>query len=128
MQAWGKPGVIDEDYADRFAAQIDDDLNLPRAIAVMWDLAKSNLPGSTKKATLLRFDRVLGLDLADWQPSESVIPDDILTLVQRRQQARTAKQWQLADQLRGQIAEAGYEIEDTLHGPQVHLAKVEDSA
>jgi cysteinyl-tRNA synthetase len=48
--AWGEAGTIDEEYADRFAAQVNDDLNLPRALAVVWDLVKSDLPDSTKKA------------------------------------------------------------------------------
>jgi cysteinyl-tRNA synthetase len=126
--AWGEPGAIDEDYADRFAAQLDDDLNLPRAVAVAWDLARSNLADSTKKATLLHFDRVLGLGLADWQPAETSVPDDIWQLVQQRQQARAARQWPIADRLRDQISAAGYEVEDTPQGPQIQRAKAEESA
>ncbi len=125
--AWGQPGVIDEDYADRFAAHLDDDLNLPRAVALLWELAKSDRPDPTKKATLLHFDRVLGLGLADWRPAETMVPDDILMLVQERQQARLAKQWHIADQLREQIAASGYEIEDTPHGPQVRRVPVEET-
>jgi cysteinyl-tRNA synthetase len=126
--AWGEPGTLDEDYADRFAAQVNDDLNLPRAVALVWDLAKSDRPDATKKATLLQFDRVLGLGLADWQPAETIVPDDIWQLVQQRQQARAAKQWRQADQLRVQISAAGYEVEDTLEGPQVHRARAEELA
>ncbi len=128
VQNWGEPGVIDKDYADRFVACINDDLNLPRALALVWELAKSDLSNSIKKATVLCFDRVFGLGLADWRPAETVVPDDILTLVQQRQQARAAKQWQIADQLRGRIIAAGYEIEDTRGGPQVRRVKVEEMA
>jgi cysteinyl-tRNA synthetase len=126
--AWGRPGVIDENYVDRFAAQVNDDLNLPRAMAVIWDLAKSDLPDSTKKATLLYLDSVLGLGLADWRPAETIVPDDIWQLVQQRQQARVAREWQRADQLRSQISAAGYEVEDTPQGPQIHRAKLAESA
>jgi cysteinyl-tRNA synthetase len=126
--AWGEAGVIDEDYADRFAAQVNDDLNLPRAVAVVWELAKSDRPDATKKATLLHFDRVLGLGLDEWQPAATIVPEDIWRLVQQRQQARAAKQWQLADQLRGQISAAGYEVEDTPQGPQVRRAKLAELA
>ena len=79
-------------------------------------------PASQKKATLVHFDRVLGLGLAEWQPAETVVPEEIQILVQQRQHARAAKQWQLADRLRGQISAAGYEIEDTPRGPQVQRA------
>ena len=122
VYAWGEAGAIDEAYADRFAAQLNDDLNLPRAVAVMWDLVKSDLPDSAKKATLLQFDRVLGLGLAEWRPVETIVPAEVLILVQRRQQARAARQWPLADELRGQISAAGYEIEDTPQGPHIQRA------
>jgi cysteinyl-tRNA synthetase len=91
-------------------------------------LVKSNLPDSVKKATLLQFDRVLGLGLAEWRPIETSIPDDIWRLIQQRQQARLAGQWQIADQLRGQINAAGYEVEDTPQGPQVQRATIGERA
>jgi cysteinyl-tRNA synthetase len=117
---WGEPGVVDEDYMDSFAAQINDDLNMPRALAVVWELVKSELPPSTKKATLLQFDRVLGLRLAEWRPvEEEAIPAEIEALVQQRQQARADKRWADADALRQQVADAGYEIKDTPGGPQL---------
>ena len=126
--AWGQPGTLEEDYVDRFAAHVNDDLNLPRAVAVLWDLAKSDRPDAAKKATLLHFDRVLGLGLAGWQPAEAVVPANIWQLVQQRQQARAARQWQVADQLRGQISAAGYEVEDTPQGPQVHRTRAQELA
>src|SRR6185503_4618090 len=109
---WGTPGQVDEGFIERFAEQINDDLNMPRALAVMWDLVRSELPPATKKATLLEYDRVLGLSLADWKPVEDVIPENVLALAQQRQEARTAKRWADADALRKQVGELGYEIED----------------
>ena len=124
VRALGQPGQIDEDYAARFATAINDDLNLPRAVAVLWDLLKSDRPNATKKATLLLFDRVLGLGLTEERAAEELIPEEVLDWVQQRQQARAAKQWPLADLLRGQIGAAGYEIEDTPQGPRVQRAGV----
>jgi cysteinyl-tRNA synthetase len=120
---WGEPGNVDEEYAERFAAQIKDDLNTPRALAVVWDLVKSDLPASTKKATLLFFDQVLGLDLGNWQPEVEEIPAEIIALVEQRQQARQEKRWADADALRIQAADAGYEVEDTPQGPRVKRKK-----
>jgi cysteinyl-tRNA synthetase len=116
---WGAPGALDPGTMDRFLVQINDDLNMPRALAVAWDLVRSDLPPASKKATLLEFDRVLGLRLAGCQPATAVAPDDILALVAQRQQARQEKRWQDADALRGQIRAAGYEVEDTPQGPRV---------
>jgi len=116
---WGSAGDADEGYLARFTEQINDDLNMPRALAVTWDLVRSDLPPSTKKATILVFDRILGLRLGEWQPSEDEIPEEILELVAKRQAARSEKRWQEADQLRDQVLAAGYEIKDTPEGPVV---------
>lgn len=117
--SWGTPGSVDEEFVDRFTAQINDDLIMPRALAVVWDLVRSDLPATTKKATLLRMDQVLGLGLAEWQPVEQRIPDAILALAEQRQTARGEKRWQEADQLRAEIQAAGYEVEDTAQGPRL---------
>ena len=83
------------------------------------ELVKGDLPDATKKGTLLEFDKVLGLGLADWQPVREVLPEAILLLVEQRQDARAGKRWQEADALRDQIHAAGYEIEDAAEGPRV---------
>jgi cysteinyl-tRNA synthetase len=117
---WGQPGKqVDQEFVDKFRAHINDDLNMPRSLALAWELVKSDLPNPTKKATLLEFDRVLGLRLAEWQPKEEIVPAEILALVEQRQQARKEKRWQDADALRDQVTAAGYEIEDTPQGPKV---------
>jgi cysteinyl-tRNA synthetase len=119
VYAWGEPGTADDQLVAHFTTEINDDLNLPRAVAIVWELTKSALPDSTKKATILQLDKVLGLRLGEWQPVETPVPDDIVNLVQQRQQARADKRWQDADQLRKQVYESGFEIEDTPQGPRV---------
>lgn len=116
---WGEPGEPDASYLNRFQEQINEDLNLPRALAVAWELVKDDLPRQTKKATLLQFDRVLGLQLADWLPHEAVIPPEIMVLIEERDKARAASQWKNADALREQVRQAGYEIKDTPDGPKI---------
>ncbi len=116
---WGEPGEPDQEFIDKFTQNINDDLNMPRAVATTWELVRSDLPVGVKKATLQQFDRVLGLDLAGWVPRADEIPADILELVQQRQVARAEKRWQDADRLREQIAAAGYEVKDTPQGPKI---------
>ncbi len=116
---WGEPGTADEEFVQKFTDQVNDDLNMPRAMAVTWELVRSELPSSTKKATLLVFDRVLGLGLAEWKPKEEEVPAEILDLVAQRQFARQEKRWKDADAIRDQIAAAGYELMDTPQGPKV---------
>lgn len=120
---WGPAGEADTGHLAQFTQEINDDLNLPRALAVTWELVKSDLPPAVKKATLLQFDRVLGLRLAEWRPTEATAPAGVLALVQQRQQARLEKRWADADALRKQVQTAGYEIEDTPQGPRVHSRK-----
>ncbi len=120
---WGQPGLLDEDYMEKFAEQINDDLNMPRVLALVWELVKSDLSSSTKKATLLEFDRVLGLRLMEWKPATVVIPGEIKALVEQRQQARKEKRWQDADMLREKMRALGYEIEDTPQGVRVRSFK-----
>jgi cysteinyl-tRNA synthetase len=116
---WGDPGSADEGYLKTFSEHINDDLNMPRVLALVWELVKSDLDAATKKATMLEFDRVLGLGLAEWQPKEVEIPDEIMQLAEQRQQARQAKRWAEADALREQIRQRGYEVEDTPEGARV---------
>jgi cysteinyl-tRNA synthetase len=120
---WGEAGAPDEEFMEQFMAQINNDLNMPRAVALTWELVRSNLPASTKKATLLQFDRVLGLRLAEWAPAEEVAPAEIMTMVEQRQQARAERRWKDADALRDQVKAAGYDIEDTPQGPRVRAVK-----
>jgi cysteinyl-tRNA synthetase len=120
---WGAPGTPDDEFVNDFTEQIHADLNMPRALAVTWDLVKSDLDVAAKKATLLAFDRVLGLRLAEAQPLAEVVPDDVMALVERRAQARHEKRWSDADTLRAQALELGYDIEDTPHGPSIRPRK-----
>ncbi len=113
---WGEAGEISTEYMDRFVAEINDDLNMPRALAVTWDLVHSGLPAGTRKATLLAFDEILGLDIRSWQPEEVVIPERVKALAEERQKARDTRDWQRADELRDQILESGFVVEDTRQG------------
>jgi len=121
---WGEAGSVDESFLHRFSVAVNDDLNMPRALAITWELVKSDLPAPTKKATLLVFNIVLGLGLGEWQPTEEEIPGDILAMLSERQAARMEKRWQDADTLREQIAAAGYEIEDTPQGSRVKTKQI----
>ena len=96
---------------------------MPRVLALCWELVADDLPDAAKKATLLHFDQVMGLGLAMWTPQEEAIPDAIHALAAQRQQARDAKDWATADALRDEITAAGYEIEDTPQGPNIHPRK-----
>ena len=92
---------------------------MPRALAVVWDLVRSELPDDVKKGTLLAFDRVLGLGLADWEPPREEVPAEVMEMVERRAEARLQRDFGTADALRAEILEAGFEVDDLPDGPRV---------
>ncbi|MCR4423583.1 MAG: cysteine--tRNA ligase [candidate division WOR-3 bacterium] len=118
-QFWqeGKEGDWLERAKAEFKAAIQDDLNLPQALAVVWNLVREGNRRQDRRAwqTLLDFDQVLGLRLGETNEEET-IPADIYQLAVERDRARKAKDWVRADQLRNEIKNRGWIVEDTLTG------------
>ncbi|PWF55077.1 cysteine--tRNA ligase [Massilia glaciei] len=114
----GEPGVPDDGYLDRFEAELRHDLNFPRALALAWEMLKSDLPDASKKATISRFDEAFGLRLALWTPAVVGVPPALAELMARRELARAERRWSDADQLRIQARSIGYELDDTAAGQQ----------
>lgn len=109
---------VDSKYKEQFKGKLFDDLNMPEVLAVVWEMVRDNeLSADTKAATLLDFDRVLGLELDTTHVSE--IPDEIQTLADKRQQARKNENYEKADNLRQQIKEKGFEVRDTDEGQEI---------
>jgi cysteinyl-tRNA synthetase len=116
---WGEAGEADASFISKFESFIYNDLNMPRAIALIRDLIRADLPDSVKKASLLEFDRVLGLDFAAWEPAIEAIPEEVKALAKAREAAREAKNWAEADAIRNRISDAGYTVEDTSEGSRL---------
>ncbi len=108
-------------YAEKFNAHINNDLDMPQAVALVWELIKdSKQTDADKKATLLDFDRVFGLKLALVPPlEEEPVPAEVLALADAREEARRAKDWTQADALRTEIEERGFELNDTPEGVKI---------
>jgi len=95
---------------------VNDDLNMPRALAVAWEALRGDHASAAKRATLLRFDAIFGLGLAEWVPKEEAVPEAVRALAEARFAARRAKEWSEADRLRGKLKDAGWEMEDRADG------------
>jgi len=106
----------DPNLVERYTVEINDDLNVPRALAIAWEALRGDLPPAVKRATLLKFDEVFGLGLAAWVPKRDEAPSDVKALADARAAARKAKQWAEADRLRSELAAAGWEMEDRVDG------------
>ncbi len=114
-----KIGKVDEKHKKSFIEKISDDFNLPQALVIAQDVLKSDLSDSNKLATLLDFDRVLGLKLDQAQKRKISIPEEIKELIQEREKFRKEKDWQKSDEIRKQIEAKGYKIKDTDQGPKI---------
>lgn len=115
------------EYRQRFFEQMENDLHTPEAMAVFWEVVKSNIPGTDKYDLLTEFDEVLGLGIGSMQYGVlsmqyleiNQLPVNVQQLIQDREEARKNKDWEESDRLRGEIEKAGYKLIDTGEGVKV---------
>ncbi len=111
---------IQDDYVQQFQAAIFDDLNSPKALAVVWALlSDSELNAQEKLLTLYDLDKVLGFGLEAMQAEQFEIPAEIAAILEQRDAARKSKNWALSDSLRDKAAQLGFLIEDSSKGQKV---------
>ncbi len=102
-----------EHHKNEFLEAINDDLNMPQALEVFWNvIEETDMNTRTRLALLEDFDRVLGLGVKEMKEEKVVIPKDVLNLLEARQEARKKKMFAEADILRQRIKERGFIIED----------------
>jgi len=106
-----------EQLRQAFGAALENDLNIPEALAVVWEVAKSNIPGRDKAELIESFDEVLGLRLSTWEPEVIEIPQQVTELVTQRDLARKAKDFAKSDALRLEIQLLGFDVQDNQSGP-----------
>ena len=116
----GNAEVSDEiikDMENRFHQAINDDMNMPLELSVVWEAVKYPEKSPKIAQLLKKFDTVLGIKIDEVQ--ETKIPQEILDLVEERKQARSDKNWSESDRLRDLIAEKGYIVKDTKDGTEI---------
>ena len=99
-------------YEESFKNAISDDLNIPLAIGIVWKLLKNETKSKDVYNLLLKFDKVLSLDLDKLEEYYEEIPDEIIKLAELRKKERLAKNWTESDNLRNIIESKGYIIKD----------------
>ncbi len=108
-----------KEYEKRFLEAINDDLNMPIAMSVVWDVIKNPKKSRAFRDLLLKFDEVLGLDLKNYKKQNDKLPEEILDLVSKRDEARNSKNWSESDKIRNLLVEKGYRVQDTKEGTVV---------
>ncbi len=107
---------INKEYLEKFAEAMNDDLNTPKALAVLWELVRDE-KAKGKYKTIGRMDEVLGLKL--FEKEEVEIPEEIRKIAEERKKVRENKDWKKSDELRDLLKEEGWQIKDTKEGYQL---------
>lgn len=113
VSGYEEPKVGCAEFEEKFEAAINNDLNMPEALAIVHELIKSDYPSSAKAESLKKFDQVLGLDLfRPLKKTEAKVPDEVQKLIDEREELRKQRRFHLADQLRNKIKKLGWEVHD----------------
>jgi len=104
-------------YQDKFLSHVNNDLEMPCALALLWDIIKSEkLTAKTKYNLIIDFDKIFGLNLSKIKIEK--IPPPVLKLVKEREKYRQEKNFTKSDELRQKIESLGWLVEDTIKGPK----------
>ena len=103
-------------YEQKFLQAINDDLNMPVAMSVVWDVIKNPVKSKKLANLILKFDEVLGFNLKKYKKEEIVLPQEIQELVNKRNEARANKNWAESDKLRDELTSKGYLVKDSKEG------------
>lgn len=117
------------EWQEKFEQAITNDLGMPQALAIVWEMLKSHLSNKQKYKLLIDWDKILGLNIK--KASKNIpsleIPGNVEALTQEREVARQQKNWQQADEIRKQVEILGFYIEDTSKGPKITKKKPNQS-
>ena len=113
-------GKINEKYLEEFEKAMDDDFNFSKALQVLWKIVRDE-KAEGKYQTIKKIDEVFGLKLLEKEKIK--IPKEIQKIIEEREKARKNKDWKKADELREDLKNEGYLIDDTESGTKLHLTK-----
>ncbi len=116
--------TVFDSYRNRFNQYINDDLDMPKALALVWEIVKDDkLPEKNKRDLILDFDRVLGLKLDKIEEIQKIkteftiiedvtLPIEIKTLIRERDKARKNGDFETSDEIRGKMESMGVIVKD----------------
>ena len=118
------------EYKEKFNKFINDDINMPGAMAIVWEIARKDIHSNKYAEVLEKFDEVLGLDIVNAKThleefkslkstSEDDLPEEVKSIIEERKLARENKDYQKSDELRDKLKELGFIIKDTKEGYEI---------
>ena len=122
VSRWDKSKIGCTEFERDFKNALNNDLDLPRAVAIMWNMVKSDYPSSAKHKSLLLMDQVFGLGLDKVEIAE--LSDEAKKLIKKREDLRNKGKFTESDRIRQELLAMGVEVEDTPQGS--HWKKVKN--
>ncbi len=114
VTSWDESKIGCAEFEKDFKNAIENDLDMPRAIATMWEMVKSENPTSAKRQSILVMDKVLGLGLDKVEKAQ--LPKGAKELMEKREELRKAGNFEESDKVRQELLKMGVEVEDTPSG------------
>jgi cysteinyl-tRNA synthetase len=105
-------GKVLNNFQKDFFDAVGDDMNMAKAMAVVWEVLKSENPDSDKAKTILELDKILGFKLANYKSKEIELPEEVQKLLEKRETLRKEKKWEEADKIRDEVIKLGFKVED----------------
>ncbi|HSD98122.1 MAG TPA: cysteine--tRNA ligase [Patescibacteria group bacterium] len=122
IASWDAPAVGCAEYEERFMTAVNDDMNMSKALSIVWELVKSDYPTSAKAESMKRFDEILGLQLfekAKEKEKAVEVPEEVQKLLAERETFRKSEDWVASDELRKKIESLGFAVADSKEGSKV---------
>jgi len=121
ISTWDEPKIGCAEFEGDFKRAVNDDLDVPRALSIMWAMVKSNYPTTAKHQSILVMDKVLGLGLEKQKMAK--LPKGAGELIDKREDLRKQGRFEESDKLRSQLQKMGVYVEDTPQGPKWKVRK-----
>ena len=122
ISGWDEPKIGCAGFEGDFKNAVNNDLDLPRAVATMWEMVKSAYPSGAKHRSVMVMDQIFGLGLD--RVEKAVLSDQAKKLIKKREKLRNAGKFEESDRIRQELLGMGIEIEDTPQGS--HWKKVKN--
>jgi len=121
---YDNPKIGCAEFEKEFYEALGDDLNTSKALSVLQAVIDSDYPSEAKLETILKMDKILGLDLDNLRKKILNIPEEAKELLKQRQEARDNKEWEESDKLRDELEILGVEVKDSKQGQKAVLLKI----
>lgn len=122
VASWDEPKIGCAGYENDFREAVNNDLDMPKALAVMWEMVKSDYPSGARHQSILVMDKVLGLGLEKLERAK--LPKGVKELIEKREELRRSGKFSESDKIRSQLDEMGVYVEDTNHGPKIRITPI----